>query len=334
MKKLLVILGPTATGKTDLGLDLAKKFNGELVACDSRQVYQGLDIGTGKRPSENSKFEFRNSRLKKLDGRWVVYGVNIWMYDVIDPKKQYNVSDYVKDTNNVIKNITIRGKLPIIVGGTGLYLKALLGDLPDINIPVDKSLRQKLENLPKDKLQKKLRQIDINKWESMNESDRQNPRRLIRAIEISISSLRAPKGRGNLKTRLLRRFAPRNDVLKIGLTAPREVLYKSVDARVISRMPGMIAEAESLYEKGLTIKRMTELGLEYSVLADYLAGKITTKENFVKILQYQIHGYVRRQQTWFKKEKDINWFNITDNNLYSRIENLVREWYDIDIKHA
>jgi len=256
------------------------------------------------------------------------------MYDVIDPKKQYNVSDYVKDTNNVIKNITIRGKLPIIVGGTGLYLKALLGDLPDINIPVDKSLRQKLENLPKDKLQKKLRQIDINKWESMNESDRQNPRRLIRAIEISISSLRAPKGRGNLKTRLLRRFAPRNDVLKIGLTAPREVLYKSVDARVISRMPGMIAEAESLYEKGLTIKRMTELGLEYSVLADYLAGKITTKENFVKILQYQIHGYVRRQQTWFKKEKDINWFNITDNNLYSRIENLVREWYDIDIKHA
>ena len=152
-RQLLVILGPTATGKTDLALLLVKKFNGELVSCDSRQVYKGLDIGTGKYPGAK---------------------VKVWMYDVADPKRQYSVADYVKDANKVINQILAKKKLPIIVGGTGLYLKALLQGFPHLAIPVDRKLRVKLQKLSLEKLQNKLKNLSPQKWEKMNYSDRQN----------------------------------------------------------------------------------------------------------------------------------------------------------------
>src|SRR3989344_1102266 len=206
-KQLLVILGPTATGKTDLAISLAKKFNGELVSCDSRQVYMGLDIGTGKLPG---------GRWKMEDGKWIVNGISIHLYDVVDPKTQYSVAHFVKDAGRVIENIRKRGKLPIIVGGTGLYLKALLYGLSNLAVPADKSLRKKLEKLSREDLQIKLQKISPEKWKSLNYSDRQNPRRLVRAIELEISSRRSPFDhlRGDLAD---------YEVLKIGLTAPREI---------------------------------------------------------------------------------------------------------------
>src|SRR3989338_8125799 len=129
MKKLLVILGPTATGKTDLAINLAKKFNGELIACDSRQVYKGLDIGTGKYPAQYKK-------LKKGEGFWEIDGIKIWMYDKVFLNIQYTVFDYVKDAEIVIKDILDRGKLPIVVGGTGLYLRALSEELHNLSVPI------------------------------------------------------------------------------------------------------------------------------------------------------------------------------------------------------
>lgn len=306
MRKLLVILGPTATGKTDLALQLAKKFNGELVSCDSRQVYKGLDIGTGKYPSKKSK-------IKRQKNCWEINGIKIWMYDVEAPKKQYTVFNYVKDANKVIEEILKRKKLPIVVGGTGLYLKALLYGLQNLAIPIDIKLRKVLEKLSLQKLQNKLQILSPKKWEKMNNSDRQNRRRLIRQIEISFTSEEslpfdfAQGERATIRGGLSFKY----DVLIIGLTASRDVLYKRADERVLARIKqGMIEETIKLHKKGLSFRRMRQLGLEYGVLADYLDGKIKDTNELIKIMQGKIHGYIRRQLTWFAKEKDVHWFNI------------------------
>lgn len=331
MNKVLVILGPTATGKTDLALQLAKKFDGELSSVDSRQVYVGLDIGTGKMPGKELSGKNKELSIKKQRNSWEVNGVKIWMYDVVSPKRQYSVADYVKDANKVIDGILVKGKLPIIVGGTGLYLKALLEGLPNLAIPVDLKLRKKLEQLSKEELQKKLQETSLKRWNNLNESDRENPRRLIRAIELVISN-----HQGDPSTPRLRRVAQDDhardgSVLKIGLTAPREILYQRIDERVISRVDqGMISEAINLHKSGLSFKRMRQLGLEYGVLADYLSGKIGEikgARGLIRIMQGKIHGYARRQLTWFKKEKDVNWFDITAGNFPDNVEKVITKWY-------
>ncbi len=315
MKKILVILGPTATGKTDLALFLARKFQGELISADSRQVYKGLDIGTGKYPNKKVK-------VKKKKNNWEIDGGKIWMYDVVSPKIQYSVADYVLDANKIINDIIARDKLPIIVGGTGLYIKALIDGLSNLAVPVDINLRKKLDKLSLTQLQNKLQNLSPEKYKYINNSDIKNPRRLIRKIELfftSEESLRATV-RGGLSKNL--------NFLKIGLTAPREVLYKCVDQRVLSRISqGMIEEAKLLHKKGLTLQRMRELGLEYGVLADYLESKFKTQDELVKVMQGKIHSFVRRQQTWFKTEQNIFWFDILDLNYIEKVENRVYTWY-------
>ena len=319
-KKLLVILGSTSTGKTDLALKLAKIFNGELISCDSRQVYIGLDIGTGKLPTD---LKFKNDlRIKKSNCYWEMNEIKIWMYDVISAKKQYTVADYVKDAGEKIKDIQNRKKLPIIVGGTGLYLKALLYGLSNLSIPTDEKLRKELEELNVKRLQDRLKKISIKRWKKMNYSDQQNPRRLIRAIELEVSS---KDNTGQRAKGLLERC----NVIKIGLSATKAVLYQRSDQRVVKRInQGMIEEAQDLNRVRLSLKRMKQLGLEYGVLADYLEGKIVSKEELIKILQNKIHSYIRRQITWFKKEKNVIWFDITSKNYLSKIEKLVGTWYD------
>lgn len=311
--QLLIILGPTSTGKTDLALSLAKKFNGELVSCDSRQVYKDLDIGTGKLPN-------LNVRVKKCDQFWELDGIKVWMYDVVNFKKQYTVSDYVKDANKALKKIIKSGKLPIVVGGTGLYLKALLYGLDDLSIPINLKLRKQLENLTLEQLQNKLNKLSSVKWESLNNSDRNNPRRLIRYIELIIM---LPEKRVS-KNKMKRKF----DVLKIGLIAPKEFLCKKIDQRVLLRInQGMIEETEKLYKKGLSLKRMMVLGLEYGALAKYKQGYIKSKEEFISFLQLKIHQYLKRQLTWFKKETDILWFDVTEKDFSKMVEKRIAKWY-------
>lgn len=320
MKKLLVILGSTATGKTDLAINLAHKFNGELVSADSRQVYKKLDIGTGKYPNKFliSNFKFPISKKKSY---WEINGIKVWMYDVVSPSVQYNVAEYVKDASLKIEGIRSRGKLPILVGGTGLYIRALVNGMSNLEISVDKNLRQELEKFSKEQLQKKLQEISQKKWNSMNNSDKENPRRLIRAIETEI----LPRKTTNSFQGLIKY----TNLLKIGLTSERENLYQRVDKSVSNRIKqGMIKEVEELKEKGLTLKRMRQLGLEYGVLADYLEGKVKDKEELINILQGKIHGFVRRQLTWFKKEKDVNWFDISDKKYSKKVEEKISIWYD------
>lgn len=310
MNKLLVILGPTSTGKTDMALNLAKKFNGELISADSRQVYKGLDLGTGKLPGKSVKVE-------KGEGYWIIDGVKVWLYDVVSPAKQYTVFNFVKDAEVAIDQIKSHGKLPIIVGGTNFYIRGLLEGIPSLGIPMNEDIRKRFENLSVIELQNQLQKLDMKRWNLMNTSDRQNPRRLIRAIELALFGVKKIK-------KEVKKF----DVFKIGLIADKEILYKRSDKRVVSRInKGMIEETIKLNKNGLNLERMKQLGLEYGVLADYLENKIKSKKDLVKIMQLKIHGYIRRQLTWIKKEKNINWFDITNKKIDTEVENLVSKWY-------
>lgn len=314
---LLVILGPTATGKTNLALDLAKKFNGELVACDSRQVYQNLDIGTGKYPG-TGKLPKQKLEVVKGQGWWEVAGVKIWMYDVISLKKQYTVADYVKDAGKIIKDIQNRHKLPILVGGTGLYIKALLEGLSSLNTPLNKKLRNKLINLSLRQLQKKLKKIAYDKWNIMNNSDRNNPRRLIRAIELV--TMGSDKQNNNHQEQNFK-------ILKIGLNASREILYQKINKRVYKWIKeGIIDEVKDLLKSGVGKKRFASIGLQYGVILEYIKGDLPYDECLEK-MQTKVRQYAKRQITWFKKENDAFWFDIMDQDYLTKIEKIISKWY-------
>lgn len=299
INKLLVIVGPTATGKTDLGIYLAKKFNGEIIACDSRQVYRGLDIGTGKMPSGNEKWDVRSGK-----GFWEINGIKVWMYDVVNLKVRYTVADYIKDASKIIEKIVSKNKLPIIVGGTGLYLKGLLEGFSNLNIPTSDKLRRELESYSLYQLQTKLQNLSSEKWNNLNNSDRNNKRRLLRSIELI---LMYPYIKHNNKGEGI---SNKFDILKIGLTAPRDILYKKINSRVFDWLKqGIVDEVKNILQKGISKNRIKELGLEYAVILDYLEEKISYKQ-MIEIMQTKVRQYSKRQLTWFKKERPVFWFDI------------------------
>jgi len=178
MNKLLVICGPTATGKTNLAISLAKKNNGDVISADSRQVYRGLDIGTGKDLPKKAKIKFLSGQKY---GYYEVGGVKIWGYDFADPRHSFNVSQYLKFTKKIIADIVKRGNLPILVGGTGLYIKGVIDGIPTAEVPKSNRLRKNLEGKTPEELYEMLAQIDSIKAAEMNSSDKKNPRRLMRA---------------------------------------------------------------------------------------------------------------------------------------------------------
>lgn len=312
-KKILAIGGPTATGKTDMALNLAKRFSGELVSCDSRQVFKGLDLGTGKLPGGEVEY-------KRYDGYWEMDGIKVWMLDIEDPKKSYDVTRYVVDASRIINKLLLAGKLPIIVGGTGLYLKALLYGLPDSSFKVDRLLRGELEKLSLNQIQQKIISLSPTLFNSLNNSEQNNKRRLIRHIE----KLTVGKKHQNVDKELSA------DILIIGLTCPKDKLNKRVDERVDKRVKlGMVEETQQLYkEKKLTLKRMNELGLEYKIIAEYLKGDLSLEE-MIRRLKIKIHQYAKRQLTWFKKQPSINWFNIGELFWEKEVELRVRNWYNL-----
>ena len=160
MKKLLVICGATATGKTSLGISLAKKYRGEIISGDSRQVYQKMDIGTGKDIPKGAKYKLNNRRT---GGYYEISGIRIWGYDLVSPKEEFSVAQYTKIAREVIKDIHKRNKLPILVGGTGFYLKSVVEGIGTVEIPQNKALRENLKILPKDELLEKLAILDSSK---------------------------------------------------------------------------------------------------------------------------------------------------------------------------
>jgi tRNA dimethylallyltransferase len=331
MKKLLVIVGATGTGKTGLGIELAKKFpakgGGEIVSADSRQVYKYLDIGTGKDISKNSKLKTQNSKLqlksqKFTVGFYSVYGIRVWLYDVIEPDQRFSAVEYAKLAWRVINDIWKRGKLPILVGGTGFYIKAVLEGIGTSGVVADWELRGKLEKLNKDELQKQLKVLNIKRWETMNESDRQNPRRLVRAIEIALQSQKS-----KVKSQKCKLKVKTSDALIIGLTADRTILYKRIDKRVEKRVrQGIVEEIKMLIERGYSWEDPGFNTLGYKEWENYFKGEADIEE-IIQKWKYGEHSYARRQLTWFKKQKNIRWFNLSLKDYRKRVEESVKKWY-------
>lgn len=273
---VIVIVGPTASGKSALAVKLAEKFGGEVISADSRQVYRGLDIATGK----VMKGEMR--------------GVRHHLLDVADPKKQFSVDDFVRLGHTAIADIAARGKLPIVCGGTGLYVDAVLGKLNFPNVPPDPSLRKKLRHRSAAELFAMLGKLDPRRTNSI---ERQNPRRLTRAIEIAKALGKVPQ----LKNSAIYR------TISIGLKPSDVELKRRIRARVAARMRrGMVAEAKRL-AKRLGFKRLREFGLEYRHLADYLQRHIS-KAELVRRIERDDWRYAKRQMRWFKRDASTNWF--------------------------
>lgn len=291
---ILVILGPTATGKSALAVKIAKQiarqkwsgFNGaEIISADSRQVYKGLNIGSGK--------------ITKKE----MAGIPHHLIDVANPKRRFSVAEYKKLSREKISKIFSRGNLPIICGGSGFYISALLGEETIPDVPPNPKLRAKLLLKTSEELVAILKKLAPERAKTV---DPYNLRRVIRAIEIAQSE---GQSQTKQKTEQKDKTKPIFQVLKIGITLPPDKLKNKIAIRLFARIrKGMIKEANNLHKKGLSWKRMEELGLEYRHLALLLQNKISKKE-MVSKLQTEIWRYAKRQMTWFKRDKQILWFN-------------------------
>lgn len=302
MNELLVICGPTATGKTSLGIELARKFDGEIVSADSRQIYKKMDIGTGK--------------------EWGS-GVKIWGYDLVSPKEEFSVSQYLKFADWTIADILRRGKLPILVGGTGLYIKGVVDGIPTANIPQNKKLRESLKNMSADQLFEQLSQIDSLKAGSMNSSDKKNPRRLARAIEIATWSID-----NSQKINVQKR--KQYNALFIGLTAPKKFLEDRINRRVSARVKmGFENEIKKLLTLGVEWGDQSMLSLGYRQWRDYVEGAVD-KETALSEWKKEERKYAKRQMVWWKNDRRINWFDISMGNYQKDVENLVKKWYTVN----
>lgn len=280
--RVIAVVGPTASGKSALAVEIARLVGGEVVSADSRQVYTGLNIGTGK----VTKREMR--------------GVQHHLLDVTNPKRTMSVVQYESLATRAIRDILKRGKVPIICGGTGLYVDAVLTNTSFPAVPPNTKLRKELEKLSPEKLFEKLKKLDSMRAETI---DAKNPRRLIRAIEIA-------KALGGVPEQ-----APAQEkynTIYIGLTLGKEELSERIHTRLLARMRrGMITEAKKLHEQGLSWKRMDSLGLEYRFLAQFLQNKIT-RDELLELLEIAIRQYAKRQMVWFKRNEKIKWFEPRD----------------------
>lgn len=306
--KLIVILGPTASGKSDLAVKLAKKFNGEVVSADSRQVYKGMDIGTGK--------------ITKKEMR----GIPHYLLDVTSPKRRYTVAQFKKAALKAIKKIQKKGKVPIICGGTGFYIQAVVDGLVIPEVKPDWALRKKLEKQSTEKLFEKLKKLDPRRAKMI---DTKNRRRLIRALEI-IHKTKKPIPK-------LKKERPEFDVLMLGIKKPSEELKKLIKKRLLKRLKprkarpakrgglrdeqGMISEVKKLKKAGLSWQRLEDFGLEYRWLSRYLQKKISYRE-MVEKLQKDIEHFAKRQMTWFKRDARIKWIKN-----YKKAEKLTKNFF-------
>ncbi len=271
--KLVAVVGPTAVGKSDYAVEYALKHNGEVISADSRQVYTGLDIGTGKITKEEMR------------------GVRHHLLDVCDPSEKFNVEKYRVLAEQAITDIVSRGKLPIICGGTGFYIDAVVNNINYPHVPHDTELRSELEGKDAVELVSILESLDSEYALKLNNSERNNIHRLVRSIEIA-------KALGKIPA--IVEEESKYDVTWINLNLPKETLRERINIRLIKRIEnGMIDEVINLNRNGLSYERMEELGLEYRYIARYLQNMIS-KEEMIERLQFEIWHYAKRQILWFK----------------------------------
>lgn len=304
--KIIVILGPTASGKSELAVKLAQKYNGEIISADSRQVYKGLDIGSGKVPKN------KTTNYKLLTTNYYYKGIPHHLLDVASPKRTFTVAQYQKLAKKALKEIIKRGKIPIVCGGTGLYINALIYNYQFPKAAPQPKLRKKLEKKSAEELFKQLKKLDPRRARNI---DKNNRRRLIRALEIVLATKKPIE--------VLRQAQDKKssyDFLKIGVKKTPEELKMLIKKRLLKRLKqGMIKEVKNLRDGkalspkgkpsasyGVSWKRLDDLGLEYRYVSRYLRGLITKKET-VELILKESWQYAKRQMTWFKKDKNIIW---------------------------
>lgn len=295
--KILVIVGPTASGKSALAVELALRLNGEIISADSRQVYRGLDIGSGKITKEEMK------------------GVPHHLLDIINPDKTYSGADFVRDANIAILDILKRGKLPIITGGTFFYIELLLGISKSAPVAPNFPLRTELEKFSNEDLYLKLQTLDKDR---ANNIDKHNRHRLIRSLEI-IEAL------GKVPIIQINDFP--YEWQTIGIHMEKELLHERIKTRLEERLKhGMIKEVEGLLQKGISNERLISFGLEYRYLTEYLLEKITYEQMFTEILN-KSKQFAKRQLTWLKRDKSIIWkeFPIDINKLEIEVKNFLNK---------
>jgi len=287
--KLIVILGPTASGKSNLAVKIARKIDGEIISADSRQVYKGLNIGSGK--------------ITKKEMR----GIPHYLLNVASPKRTFTVTQYQKLAKKTLIDIIKRDKIPIICGGTGLYIDALIYDYQFPQVPPQPKLRKQLEKKSTEKLFEQLKKLDPRRATNI---DKNNRRRLIRALEICISTGKPTPSLNDIRVNPLLSFGnPRQSasILKIGIKKSPEELKLLIKKRLIKRLNRIIKEVKNLRHE-LSWQRLDDLGLEYRYVSRYLRGLINKKE-MVESLEKEIYRYAKRQMTWFKKDEKIHWID-------------------------
>ena len=301
--KLIVVLGPTASGKSALGIALAQRFHGEIVSADSRQVYRGLDIGTAKVTAEERAL------------------VPHHLLDVADVQEIYTVSQFQQQAIAAINDIAARGLQPFLVGGSPHYIQAVVDNLDIPAVPPQPALRAELEARPLAELLAQLEKLDT---QSAAIIDRSNRRRVIRALEVCLTS-------GKPFSELRRVAAPLYRSLLLGIQWSREELYRRIDRRVDERMQlGMVQEVRTLLDNGVSHERLEALGLEYRFISRWLRGEFPSEEAMAERLKFAIHDFTRRQLTWFRKDTRIVWID-GGNGAFERAEEWVREFLRADI---
>ncbi len=280
--KLIVVLGPTACGKSGLGITLAHRYNSEVVSADSRQVYRGLDLGTGKVTAEE------------------MAGVPHHLLDVAQPGEQYSVARFQTEAYAAIDDILARGRVPFLVGGTGLYVRSVSEGYVFHEAPPDPVLRSQLEALPTEELREQLLSagvsLDVDAWN--------NRPRLVRLLE---------KQRSGADPHAEAERQPRYEVLTLGVSYPREVVCERIDQRLIARLDaGMVEEVARLRAEGVSDDFLEGLGLEYRYILRHLTGAIPTEEALIDELGRAIKRFAKRQVSWFKKDRDVHWLDMSN----------------------
>ena len=275
--KLIAVMGTNASGKSGLGIELAARYGGEVVSADSRQVFRGLDLGSGKITPEEAK------------------GVPHHLIDVCEPGEFFSMADFQRLAYAAIDDILTRGKIPFLVGGTGLYVDAVIDGYELSEIEPDLELRARLETFETpalyDMLKEKLPDTQI---------DPKNRNRVMRALERLAADDYHPGRR-----------SPRYEVLKLGVTWPREILKQRIDERLERRLDqGMIEEVKGLMDAGVSTEFLTKLGLEYRYITEYLLGKWTYNQMLDELAR-AIKRFAKRQMTWFRKEENLHWLDMS-----------------------
>jgi len=279
--KIIVILGPTASGKSDVAIQLAKKFNGEIISADSRQIYRHMDIGSGKITKEEQQI------------------IPHYMLDIVSPKTEFNVAKFKNKTQKIIKDILRRKKIPIICGGTGFWIKAIIDDVDFPQVKPNPVLRNMLSDKTTEELFKKLKKLDPARAKNI---DAKNKVRLIRAIEICKAIGKVPNL--NHKSKIMN-YA----FLQIGIARDKEELNERIRKNVEKRFEnGMIQEVIDLHEKHkLSWKKIKSFGLSYSIIPYFLKGDISSEEELKEKIYLAEKNYAKRQRTWFARDKKIIW---------------------------